>query len=298
MRVLILGIDALEYNLVEEWDLKNLKQVEYGKTIVPVYKTVGEPVTLVVWPCFITGKEPEEMGFDSPILYRQPLKWAIENIYYPLTSGEDSAEENEEKTIMYKKATREKLVSRLNYLSMRAGFGRYPTRKDIKASTMFDDEDIKSYHFHVPVYDETHTIEEHGDTRNNVIAALADKSKRKEFDQKLSQEFKDKSKQVFEILEDDAWDLSMHYFYVLDGVQHVFFKNKLKIMDYYLKFNNFVGKLKEQLPEDTILLIISDHGQENGLHTNYGFYSSNVKLGLDNPKITDFKEIITKMNKD
>ena len=33
MRVLILGIDALEYNLVEEWDLKYLKQKEYGKMI-------------------------------------------------------------------------------------------------------------------------------------------------------------------------------------------------------------------------------------------------------------------------
>ena len=159
MRVLILGIDALEYNRVEEWDLKHLKQLEYGKTIVPIYETVGEPVTLVVWPCFITGKEPEEMGFDSPILYRQPLKWAIENIYYPLTAPNETTGKNEEKTIMYKNTTREKIVNRFNYLSMRAGFGRYPTKNDIKSSTMFDDEDIKSYHFHVPVYDETHNIE-------------------------------------------------------------------------------------------------------------------------------------------
>ena len=59
MKVLILGIDALEYSLVEEWDLKHLKQREYGKIIVPIYGGGGEPVTLVVWPCFITGKEPE-----------------------------------------------------------------------------------------------------------------------------------------------------------------------------------------------------------------------------------------------
>jgi len=56
MRVLILGIDALEYNRVEEWDLKHLKQVEYGRTIVPLTNVKGEnePATVVVWPCFIT----------------------------------------------------------------------------------------------------------------------------------------------------------------------------------------------------------------------------------------------------
>ena len=65
MKVLILGIDALEYSLVEKWDLKHLKQKEYGKVIVPIYQGAGEPVTLVVWPCFITGKEPKDMGYKG-----------------------------------------------------------------------------------------------------------------------------------------------------------------------------------------------------------------------------------------
>jgi len=37
-KVLILGIDALEYDLVEKWDLKNLKQEEYSKPILPVIR--------------------------------------------------------------------------------------------------------------------------------------------------------------------------------------------------------------------------------------------------------------------
>ena len=44
-----------------------------------------------------------------------------------------------------------------------------------------------------------------------------------------------------------------------------------------------------------MILIVSDHGQENGLHTNYGFYSCNKKLDLDNPNISDFKDVIEKM---
>ena len=73
MKVLILGIDAIEYDLIEEWNLKNLKQKEYGKIKVPITKNLDEPATEIVWPCFITGKEPEEMGFISTILYRQPF---------------------------------------------------------------------------------------------------------------------------------------------------------------------------------------------------------------------------------
>ena len=86
----------------------------------------------------------------------------------------------------------------------------------------------------------------------------------------------------------------MQYFYVLDGIQHVFFKNKMKMMNYYMLFNEFVGKVKENISDDTMVLVISDHGQENGLHTPYGFYSSNIKLGLKNPKISDFKGLIEK----
>jgi len=59
-KALILGIDAIEYDLVEKWDLKNLKQEEYGKTELPLLPG-QEPVTTIIWPCFITGKNPKEM---------------------------------------------------------------------------------------------------------------------------------------------------------------------------------------------------------------------------------------------
>ena len=96
------------------------------------------------------------------------------------------------------------------------------------------------------------------------------------------------------LLEKD-WDVAMQYFFLLDGIQHVFFQNKLKIMDHYMKFNTFVADLSKKLDDDVVILIISDHGQKKGVHTDYGFYSSNKKLGLDNPKINDFKDLIEKI---
>ena len=291
MRVLILGIDALEHSLVEQWNLKHLKQTEYGKVTVPIYEPGGEPVTLVVWPCFITGKHPDEMGYDAPILYRQPLKGFLDHIFFPISTFTKTDEDLKPTEISYKTTTKEKFISRCNYLSMKAGLGRYPSRADIKATTMFDNPNIKSIPLHIPVYDESHTVDDHCNPRNNVIGALGNPELKKEFDTKLTQEFNDKTQELYTLLETD-WDLLMQYFYVLDGIQHVFYTNTLKIMNYYMKFNTFVGNLKKRLPKDTLVLIISDHGQRDGLHTDYGFYSCNAKLNLKNPDISDFKDII------
>jgi len=290
MRVLILGIDALEYKLVEEWGLKHLKQKEYGKTIVPISEGFGEPVTLVVWPSFISGSDPEIMGFDSPILFRQPLRFLLEKFYFPFVNNEQQSEH--EDILTEKTSFKGKIISYINLAFMKAGMGRYPERQDIKTQTFFDNNDYKSIHKNIPVYDKIFTTEERDSARNGVIRAISDRSFRKEFEQKLKKELDLGIENVYKEIKNPNWDLFMQYFYVLDGIQHVYFKNKIKVMDYYLRFNKFVGELKKKLPKDTMLLIVSDHGQENGVHTHYGFYSSNIKLGLNNPKISDFKNLI------
>jgi len=292
MKVLILGIDALEYKLVEEWDLKHLKQIEYGKTQVPISEGFGEPVTLVVWPSFISGSKPEQMGFDAPIIYRQPLKFLLEKLYFPITSDKNP-EKIDDTILTDKTSTKGKIVSRLNLALMKAGMGRYPKRSDIKTQTIFENPNYKSIHNNIPVYDQIFTTEERDSARNGVIRAISDKSFRKTFEQKLKDELDASSKNIFNHLKKPEWDLYMQYFYVLDGIQHVYFKNKIKVMNYYLQFNKMVGEIKKKIPKDMMVLIVSDHGQENGLHTHYGFYSSNIKLGLKkNPHITDFKKII------
>ena len=224
MRVLILGIDALEYKRVKEWNLQNLMQEEHGKTIVPVSEGFDEPATLVVWPSFIAGKEPLEMGFDVPILYRQPIKWFLGSVYFPLKFSFA----DDEVSIQDKMKTRSKMISRINLFLMKAGFGRYPERKDIKVPTLFDNEEINSIHINVPVYDEIFSAEGRDSARNGVIRAISDKEFRNEFEKRLRKEFEDGENKVFDLLKKDDWDLYMQYFYVLDGVQHVFFKNKIK----------------------------------------------------------------------
>jgi len=221
MRVLILGIDALEYSLVEEWNLKYLKQKEYGKTIVPLTKTKtgSHPATVVVWSCFITGKQPKEMGYETIKIAKRDR---LDDLYWAVRSRFPKSE---------------KIFKYFHRKSRSVN----PTRKDIIAPTLFDNTNIKSIHLHVPVYDSDAFPEYRG-----------------------------------------------------VGIQHVFFRNKIKMMDYYMMFNMFVEDLTKKINDDVAVLIISDHGQKKGIHTEYGFYSCNKKLGLKNPNISDFKELIEK----
>jgi len=166
-----------------------------------------------------------------------------------------------------------------------------PTRKDIKVPTLFDNKNIRSIHLHVPVYDNNAFPEYRG---VGTYRAVSDKYYRKIYEKGCKEEFKERTQEVYNLLKKD-WDIAMQYFFLLDGIQHVFFKNKLKIMDYYMKFNMFIADLMKKINDDDVILIISDHGQERGIHTDYGFYSSNIKLGMKNPNISDFKELIEKM---
>ncbi|EMR73483.1 hypothetical protein MCGE09_00587 [Thaumarchaeota archaeon SCGC AB-539-E09] len=54
--IFILGIDSLDYDLVEKWNLQNLKQLEYNKIKVPINEKLGLPLSSEVWASFLVGK--------------------------------------------------------------------------------------------------------------------------------------------------------------------------------------------------------------------------------------------------
>lgn len=282
-RVVILGLDALEYNIVERLDLNYLKQKEYGKTKVPITEGWKEPATVIVWPCFITGKEPKEMGYCSPILFKQPLQFVLNNMIYPVRNF---MFKNKYADDVQDKKMSQDVVNIFKDITKKSKFARHPERKDIKAPTMFDNS-FKSAHCYIPVYD----ISMDTLARWDIFDVMNDKKKKNKFCFKYRKEIKDKKEELLQLLDQD-YELIMMYWYCLDGIQHALFKDKITIDEFYIRFNSLVKEVQDKLSKDDILLIISDHGQEKGIHTPYGFYSCNKKLGLNKPNITDFKEII------
>lgn len=55
--MIILGLDALDKKMVEKFNCKNLKQVEYGETDISEFELER---TVVLWASFLTGKNMEK----------------------------------------------------------------------------------------------------------------------------------------------------------------------------------------------------------------------------------------------
>jgi hypothetical protein len=288
-RILILGIDAIEHDLVEQWDLKNLKQKEYGKTILPIYGG-EEPNTRIVWPCFICGCMPKDMGYVTSRVFPKPLQFFV-NIFSPIikSSFNPQTDAPEDITVRQKNP---KLGAIMKFYDIfeKLDMARNPTRNDIKSSTMFDD-DPRRISLHVPIYNEWLP-----DICFRTIEAIEDKNYRPIFNYNCLKEFNNRSNEIMSWLKKkDEWDLFMNYFWFLDGIQHVYFNNPRKIAKFYIMVDEFIKKLTKKLDSETMLLIVSDHGQKKGIHTPHGFYSTNMKLGLKNPKLIDFRWIIEEL---
>jgi predicted AlkP superfamily phosphohydrolase/phosphomutase len=87
----------------------------------------------------------------------------------------------------------------------------------------------------------------------------------------------DKNKEMlFRLLEEDDWDMLVHYFEFTDRVQHVMYRhfdtesplyteeNGAKygglILEAYQEMDSIVGETLERMPEGSILFVVSDHG--------------------------------------
>ena len=84
-------------------------------------------------------------------------------------------------------------------------------------------------------------------------------------------------------------DLVLGYFSIADVIGHLNFGNTTLMRMIYLDLDEIAGIITDRY------IVISDHGMEPvgifGDHSRYGFWSSS-EWDLDNPKISDFFEII------
>jgi predicted AlkP superfamily phosphohydrolase/phosphomutase len=79
-------------------------------------------------------------------------------------------------------------------------------------------------------------------------------------------------------IEEDDWDLFFGVFMTTDRVNHFLFKDyeddtakKDLFLEFYSRVDEYLGKLREQLPDDVTMLVASDHGftsQDYEVHLN------------------------------
>ncbi len=276
MKVFIFGVDALDYDLVEKWNMKGLKQKEYKKLQIP--KEIETLSTPTLWATIITGELPNEHGVN--------YGWMVDEYKYPLVLKlRKIVHKTKIENIILKTITTHKFFRKIVTEIVKKN--RIKQEFKLKCPTIFDD--VNSIEIGVPTYSKTeeNTYKIH----KNMIGFLQEKLDENKWEKIIRNKFEDVKRTLFENLNKD-WELFMVYFGVIDYIGHTFFDNETKIKSYYKEIEELVIKIKKQLKDDIVFFIVSDHGMKIGLHTRYAFYSSNIELEIGNPKLTDFYNIV------
>ncbi|NJE85496.1 hypothetical protein E3E23_06615 [Thermococcus sp. CX2] len=281
-KIIILGIDGLEYNLIEEWNLKHLKQKAYTKTDLSDFKVI---VTPPIWAAMLTGRKVPEI--EEPFVKRQKFLAQETNIAKDI------------KKPFYVKFGA-KILPRVvrKIIGNRIAPNPFEHTYDYllrtkKYKTIFDYFD-KTWTNGVPSYGRNVSNPE-------VKAAMAEavKGNLKPLVEYAMRTYEQDRKALFEALNGD-YELIFWYTPFLDEISHFYIRKKLKLMNLYLDVNRLVKRVSEKLDEGDVLYIISDHGMEpipgdprGGDHSDHGFFSSNTGELIERPQDL-FKLVVEK----
>jgi len=259
MRVFILALDGLEYSLVVKWKLKYLLQKTYGKYKAPISPRYKKPHTPSAWMSFITGKPVEEHGIDAWWTWGKFLDWLRFKPPFVWIGGK--------RKILEKLGIKPRLYS----------------QKDLKVKTLFDH--VKpSIALNIPAYNEPTFY--HDELSRALKRSLS------EYEKIVWKVYEERKKRLYEKL-DAEWKLFMVWFDLADLLGHIYIaKRPWRLMKAYLELNTLAKDLQRKMPENTIFLIVSDHGMKaiggSGDHSLYGFYSINIETTWKPNSITDF----------
>lgn len=258
-KIFIIGLDGVPFELFfEKWieDLKNIKKLkeesEYG-----ILESIIPPITVPAWLSMISGKSPGELG-----IYGFRNRKSFEDYSLGITTSYSVKED----TLL------EELSKKgLNVIAL-AVPPSYPPKplKGIRISCFLTPDSKSQYAYPSEVKKE---IEE------NFGEYIFDVKKFRTDDKDwLLKEIYKMTEQRFEIvkyfLKNKEWDLFFFVDMGPDRIHHGFWKffdknhrkyekgNKYEneIKNYYLYLDEKIGEIINLLPENTYLLIVSDHG--------------------------------------
>ena len=265
-RVFVMALDGLEYDLVIKWRLKNLLQKKYGKIQVKpsYYFPNGHdvPWTAKVWSSFVTGTPPEKLGIRSFSTYGKildfirflpPFKW---------------------------------IKNKRRFLVKIGICPRTPTRKDMSYRTLADVVN-PSVSVYFPFVDDIFNLRR--------FMLLFETHGAKVFEKEMLKVHRLRIDLTFKMLEEKHdWKLFLTYFDAPDLMGHLHIAKRLKRLKRFYQSLDFLAyKLKKKVPEDTVFLIVSDHGMQpmpdgTGDHSCHAFWSVNIDTDWEPKDIIDF----------
>ena len=248
-RVVFLGIDGVPFSLLEDNpdEFPNFATLAEEGSAGPI-DSIVPPESSACWPALTTGVNPGETG----VYGFQDREIGTYDTYVPMgrdvqatrlwdrvsNDGRDATVLNVPVTFPPQRNV-QRMVS--GFLSPSVEKAAYPDelREYLESIDYKIDADVKQGH----------------DDDKSAFMADAHKTLEKRYE-------------AFDhYLQQDDWDLFFGVFMTTDRVNHFLFEdydrdgpNKEAFMEFYRKLDEYIGKIRESLPEDVTLVVASDHG--------------------------------------
>ncbi|WP_123620081.1 alkaline phosphatase family protein [Halorubrum sp. CSM-61] len=261
MTLVVLGIDALDPDLVDSDKHPHLT-LDAHRSIETIVSSSGEPSTHELWPTIITGLSPTDHGLvlDDGVTWENPIVAALSSVAdYVLPSG---------------------LQTRLgNWLLTNTGADAFRT-----PATYYADNDLEtvfrgreSAAIGIPNYvvdpdteDREHQLRRHmGDLfkRDSDAKGGHTSADPVAFYEQCLEMMMIRIARVRRALRSREHELVFGYTSGLDLIGHVTHSRPALQDRAYEEVNEFVGELRGDLDKEDELVLVSDHGLQDGLHT-------------------------------
>lgn len=293
MKLVILGLDGLDPDLVERWDMSWFKQKAWSRHYVGLLRKLYTPI---IWSCFLTGLNVEEHGYSLSELREKRSREAFRSkllyILYPLR-----------RKIPVRELGLRKLLTRLGLVNS------YPPSimpSYLLEKTFIEELRARGYSViavEVPGYNESKNEYYRTNMGRLVSVSFTEKAGL------VEEAIRDVEERICETLGyiEEGYDLVFTYTPLPDIAFHMVvkptLKNKLWLRTIHYRLYKIVKPLiSTAVKRGYAVLIVSDHGFDlkEHYHSQYGFWS----LSVSPPEwwsintILDFKENIVRIVED
>ncbi|KTG09721.1 nucleotide pyrophosphatase [Haloprofundus marisrubri] len=248
-RVAFIGIDGVPFSLLDDHrdEFPNFARLADEGTAGAI-DSIVPPESSACWPALTTGVNPGETG----VYGFQDREIGSYDTYVPM--GRDV------------QATR--LWDRVSEAGMDATVMNvpvtFPPQRNVQRMVSG---------FLSPSVDKAAQPDELRDTLNSMgyridmNAKLGHEEDKTEFVEDAHDTIEKRFNAFEHYIEQDDWDLFFGVFMTTDRVNHFLFKdyerdgpNKQAFIDFYKQVDDYIGQIREMLPDDVTLVVASDHG--------------------------------------
>ncbi|WP_226041813.1 alkaline phosphatase family protein [Natrinema sp. DC36] len=248
-RVAFIGVDGVPYSLLSENEelFPNFAAIAENGTAEEI-SSIVPPESSACWPSLTTGVNPGETG----VYGFQDREVGTYDTYVPMGRDVqadrvwDRVQENGRKaTVMNVPVT-------------------FPPQRDVQRMVSgFLSPGLDKAAYPDDVRDYLETL----DYRIDVNPKLGHQDDKSEFIEDAHATVDAQYEAFQHYIEEDDWDLFFGVFMTTDRVNHFLFKDyerdgeyKDEFIEFYRKVDDYIGRLRDSLPEDVTLIVASDHG--------------------------------------